>query len=72
MEASRQATMLGMQQSVLGAAQANLAQSDANRMSAQIYGNQLQQSAMTNAMRNFMTGFDIDAKACNLEFLGYK
>ena len=70
MEASKQATLLGMQQSVVGAAQANLSQSDANRMSAQIYGNQLQQAAMTNAMGNFMTGFDIDARSGNIP--GYK
>ena len=70
MEASKQATLLGMQQSILGAAQANLSQSDANRMSAQIYGNQLQQAAMTNAMNNFMTAFTLDAKAGNIK--GYE
>jgi len=70
MEASKQATLLGMQQAVTGAAQANLSQSDANRMSAQIYGNQLQQAAMTNAMNNFMTAFTLDAQAGNIK--GYE
>ena len=60
MEASRQATILGMQQSILGAAQTGLAQADANRMSAQIYGSQMTQNALQSGIRNTMYGAEID------------
>ena len=60
MEASRQATILGMQQSILGAAQAGVAQADANRLSAQLYGSQMVQSALQSGIRNTMYGAEID------------
>tara|TARA_R100001460_G_scaffold23534_1_gene47387 strand:- start:5002 stop:5670 length:669 start_codon:yes stop_codon:yes gene_type:complete len=60
MEASRQATILGMQQSILGAAQAGLAQADANRLSAQLYGSQMVQNALQSGMKNTMYGAEID------------
>ena len=60
MEASRQATILGMQQSILGAAQTGLAQADANRMSAQIYGSQMTQNALQSGIKNTMYGYELD------------
>ena len=60
MEASRQATILGMQQSILGAVQAGLAQADANRLSAQLYGSQMTQNALQSGIRNTMYGAEID------------
>ena len=60
MEASRQATILGMQQSILGAAQSGLAQADANRLSAQLYGSQMTQNALQSGIRNTMYGYELD------------
>ena len=53
MEASKQATLLGMQQAVTGVAASNMSQAQSNQMSANLYGTQLRNQATQTMLSAF-------------------
>lgn len=53
MEASKQATLLGMQQAVTGVAASNMSQAQSNQMSASLYGTQLRNQATQTMLSAF-------------------
>ena len=53
MEASKQATLLGMQQAITGVAASNMSQAQSNQMSASLYGTQLRNQATQTMLSAF-------------------
>ena len=53
MEASKQATLLGMQQALTGVAASNMSQAQSNQMSASLYGTQLRNQATQTMLSAF-------------------
>ena len=53
MEASKQATLLGMQQAITGVAASNMSQAQSNQMSANLYGTQLRNQATQKMLSAF-------------------
>tara|TARA_R100001086_G_scaffold131830_1_gene68455 strand:+ start:14 stop:700 length:687 start_codon:yes stop_codon:yes gene_type:complete len=53
MEASKQATLLGMQQAMTGVAASNMSQAQSNQMSASLYGTQLRNQATQTMLSAF-------------------
>jgi len=53
MEASKQATLLGMQQAITGVAASNMSQAQSNQMSANLYGTQLRNQATQTMLSAF-------------------